>query len=131
MYGFRLPFGHHPGTPVRGVGRLAVQGGFANRGALSLTDQRDAARTGSSLLQTGGAQRQKPLPPQLHGGPRDAHLASDVPALDSLGRQQDDPGPSHKARGLSSGSGPPLQSAPLLVRKQNGCDSSAHGRHDT
>ncbi len=81
-----LGFGHHPRAPVGGVRRWAVQGGFDNRGALRVADRRNAARTRRVLLQAGGAQGQKPLPPQLHGRPRDAHPYGDVLVLHSRRR---------------------------------------------
>lgn len=60
-----LGSGHGPGLPVRRVRRLAVQGGFSNGRSLVVTDRRNPARTGSSLLQTGGAERPKRAPAKV------------------------------------------------------------------
>jgi len=120
-----LRLGHQAGTPTRGVGRLAAQGGFHNRRSLLVADGREAGRPKSILFEASGPQRQEALTLQLHGRSRGAHLLGDPLALDSFDCQQNDLRRCTRRR-LSPGSRQPLQSGPLLPGKENRCGSSAH-----
>ena len=126
-----LRFGHDAGTAVRGVRGSAVQRGFHNHSSLLVADRRDAAGTWNIPLQHRGAQCQKVVTPQMHRRSRGADLLGEIPTLDPLGGQQDDPRPLNESLGLASGSGPSPQGSPLLVGKQHHRSSSAHAEHET
>ena len=64
-----LGFGHGARTPVGGIGRRRVQGGFDHRLNFLLGDDRDAAGTGCVLLEPLQAIGQKAFSPKLHRRP--------------------------------------------------------------
>lgn len=126
----RLCLGHHAGAPVRRVRRFARQCGLHDRRNLLFRNGRDAARSGSILLQARCSKSQEAVAPQLHGGPRETKAGGDFLALDAVGCEQDNPRTLHKPLRLGSGSRPSLQSGPLLVGKRYGGRPSAHDGHD-
>jgi hypothetical protein len=124
-------FGHQSRAPVGRGARLPMQRSFHERRTLAVANGWDTARTESVVLETRGAQREKPLTPQLPGGPREAQVTGDLLALDLIGGQHYDVRPLYDMLGLAAGSGPSLQGDVLLIGKANRFGSSAHMRHQT
>ncbi len=122
-----LGLGHTAGTPMGGMRRGLVQGRFDDGAHFADGNPWNPSRPRRVLFQAGHAQGQKPLPPQLDGGARNLHPASDILAGPSVCRQSDDLGPLDQSQGQAPAACPGLQGGPLFGGQDNRHGGSAHG----
>ena len=94
-----LGLGQAAGTPMGGMRRALVQGRFDDGAHFAEGNPWNPPRPRRILFQAGQATGQKPLPPELDGGARHLHPASDLLAGHTVGRQSDDLGPLDQSQG--------------------------------
>ena len=125
-----LSFRHRSCTPMRRRRWRGVQGGFHNSSNFTGGNAWNAPRPRSVFFQSGQAQPQKPLTPQMHGRTRNADLFSHLLVSLPLGGQSDDPGSLNHAQWQTPSSLPAFQHR-LFFRRQHNSLSNPHGDHHT
>jgi len=110
---------HAARAPMRGVGRLGVQGGFHHSAHLGLRKFRPASRPWRILLQAGQSQSQEPFAPQLHRRARNSQFSCDLLTEYALRRHRDNARSHHLPVGQLSGSPPSLQRGLFFHRQRN------------
>ena len=124
-----LSLSHCAYAPVSGISRLGMKSRFDDGVNLSLRDFRDTTRTRGIFLQTGQAESQKTLPPELNGGSRCLDALSNLLVQYPVGRHLNDFGPLHQAQRETSSIGPRVQCFTFIGRQDNGLGYSHAGDH--
>lgn len=124
-----LSLSHRAHAPVSGVRRLRMEGGFDHSSNLSAGDFRKSTRTRGIFLQTGEAESQKTLPPELNRGSRSSNALGNLLVQDPVGRHPDDFCPLHQTQRQASSVGPGVQRFTLIGRQRDGFGDSHAGDH--
>ena len=111
---------HSPSTPMSRSGRLRMQGCLNNGADLLCRNAGETARAWGIVLESHDPQGQKPLAPQLHGGPRETQLLCNVLTQHAISCHGDDPGPLHHPQGQASRMRPCGQGQSLFRGEDNG-----------
>ena len=126
-----LSFGHCAHTPVSGVRRSRMKGGFHHGTNLSGRDFRESARTRGIFLQASETESQKTLSPELNRWSRSSKALGNLLVQYPVGRHLDDFGPLYQTQGKTSSVGPSTQYFTFFGRQRNGLGHSHAGDHRT
>ena len=118
---------HRAHAPVGGVRRLSMKGGFNHGTNLSLRNFWNTTRARSIFLQTGQAESQKTLPPELNGGSRCLDALSNLLVQYPVGRHLNDFGPLHQTQREASSIGPCVERFTFIGRQGDGLGHSHAG----
>ena len=122
-----LNLSHCAYAPVSGIIRLGMKSRFDDGINLSLGNFRDTTWTRGIFLQTGQAENQKTLPPELNGGPRCFDASSNLLVQYPVGRHLNDFGPLHQTQREASSIGPCVERFTFIGRQGDGLGHSHAG----